>query len=96
MKLFMIVFSTLKPLEARVYSYVGKTNKSGSSHYTADGFAVVKETSNCWFLDEYPGGMPRQYRKTEEYKLVNNKNGIYMFGRDAEKLIKEWNKAAIA
>ena len=93
-KLYMIVFSMMPP-QARVHAYVKLSNPM-ASHHEGGGFTVTKETGNCWFLETYPDGMPRQYRKADEYRVVNNRNGIYMFGRDSEKLVEEWNKAALA
>ena len=66
------------------------------THYHADGFPISRETNNCWMLDTYPEGLPKQYRKADEYRVMNNNSGIYMFGRDPEKLINEWNSAAAA
>lgn len=95
MKLYMIVFGTAGAEGAQVRSYVDGP-KSKLAHYDADGFQIVKETNSCWFLDEYPEGMPKQYRKSEEYKMVNNSHAIYMYGLDAKKLIAEWNRASKA
>lgn len=96
MKLFIIFFNTIKSARSQVYSYVDSSMHSKVKHYSGDGFTIVKETNNCWFLDNYPEGMPKQYRKAEEYKLVNNSNGIYMFGIDCKKLINEWSKVSAA
>lgn len=60
------------------------------------GFDILRETSNCWYLDDPPHGLPERYRKADEYILGNNKFGIYIFGRDSQKVIEEWNKATSA
>ncbi len=96
MKLFLIVFSTVIPAKARVNSYIEGKARTRSEHYCSDGFLISRETHNCWQLDKYPEGMPKQYRKAEEYKVLNNSKGIYMFGRDPEKLVEEWNIAVVA
>lgn len=96
MKLFMIVFSTVKPSEAQVFSYVDSKYIASIRNYQADGFSVVRETGHCWYLEDYPEGLPKQYRKAEEYQLISNSKGIYMFGRDSERLIREWNSLAVA
>jgi len=60
------------------------------------GFFVRHETENCWYLDHPPRGLPKRYRKAGEYKLTSNKSGIYMFGTDSGKLVREWNCATFA
>ncbi|MBR4655661.1 MAG: hypothetical protein IKO68_03595 [Oscillospiraceae bacterium] len=84
MKLFIIVFSMVKPYEVNVASYVEVTMKDRLKHYSADGFPVVKETGRCWFLEKHPDGLPKQYRKSDEYKVIGNGKSIYMFGRDSK------------
>ena len=96
MKLFFVVFSTVNPYGAEVRSYLEAASMPSSKHFRSDGFSVVKETNNRWILETYPEGMPRQYRKADEYRVLNNNSGIYMFGRDPEKLISAWNSAAAA
>lgn len=96
MKLFMIIFNTIIRPEAQVYSYVEDSGQLKPRHLRSDGFQVSRETSNCWFLDHFPEGMPKQYRKADEYRVINNSSGIYMFGRDSEKLMEEWNRVVVA
>lgn len=66
--------------------------------FAADGsgLAVCRETPNCWYLSSPPPGLPERYRKLDEYTLLNNKNAIYMFGRDSFRLVNEWNKMTMA
>ena len=96
MKLYLIVFGTSLPKGAAVRSYMEPSKRLKLTHYHSDGFPVSKETNNCWMLDTYPDGLPKQYRKADEYRVMNNNSGIYMFGRDPEKLINEWNSVAVA
>lgn len=60
------------------------------------GFPVHHESANCWYLDSPPHGLPERYRKADEYRLLNNKHGIYIFGTDSFRLVAEWNKATSA
>ena len=96
MKLYLIVFSTLVPNGAKVHSYLERTTQTEASHIRADGFPVVRESLNCWVLESFPEGMPTRYRKADEYRVLNNESGIYMFGRDPDRLVREWNSAAAA
>lgn len=59
----------------------------------SSGIPVLRETMNCWYIAGPPHGLPERFRKAEEYKLLNNKFGIYIFGRDSVKLAKEWNSS---
>ena len=61
-----------------------------------NGISILRETPNCWYLNATPHGLPERYRKSEEYKLLNNRFGIYMFGRDSAELVEEWNKCTVA
>lgn len=58
-----------------------------------DGLSLQRETVNCWYLESPPHGLPERYRKTDEYKLLNNKHAVYIFGRDSTRLVTEWNTA---
>ena len=91
MKLYLIVFSTVNA--AQVFSYVENVN---AVHYHSDGFEVTNETRHRWAIDNPPAGMPKVYRKTDEYRVMNNGSGIYMFGRDPERLVDAWNTAVVA
>ena len=66
--------------------------------YTGEGsgISILRETPNCWYLSCPPHGLPVRYRKTEEYKLLSNKFGIYMFGRDSTELTVVWNTSTSA
>lgn len=86
MELFIIMLFTAEGAVPQRVCYTGREN----------GFAVLRETPNCWYLDDPPKGMPERYRKADEYLLQNNKFGIYIFGRDRFKLIDEWNHATCA
>lgn len=55
------------------------------------GISILRETPNCWYVSNPPHGLPERFRKSEDYKLVNNKFGMYMFGRDSVKLAETWN-----
>lgn len=57
------------------------------------GVPILRETPNCWYVSEQPHGLRERYRKAEEYKLLNNRFGIYMYGTDNDMLIKEWNNS---
>ena len=96
MKLYLIVFSTLVPNGAKVHSSLERTTQTEASHIRADGFPVVRESVNCRVPESFPEGMPTRYRKADKYKVLNNKSGIYMFGRDPARLVREWNSAAVA
>ena len=64
-----------------------------SSLCIGNGMPVVRETGNCWYIDDPPKGLPVRYRKAEEYRLITNHFGVYMFGSDAYELITAWNRA---
>ncbi|MBQ9360681.1 MAG: hypothetical protein IJT96_06565 [Lachnospiraceae bacterium] len=57
-----------------------------------DGFDISYETKNCQYIENPPSGLPTRYRKTEDYKLISNKTGVYMFGNDASQLMTAWNE----
>lgn len=57
------------------------------------GIPILRETPNCWYVERPPHGLPERFRKAEEYKLLNNRFGIYMFGRDSKALAKMWNES---
>ncbi len=57
------------------------------------GFTVDRETGNCWYTPAPPEGLPNRYRKADEYELINNGSGVYMFGTDEGELKKRWNAA---
>ena len=92
MKLHMII---LKTESGKTPSMVSCMD-SDSSHRIGDGISVVRETGNCWYIDDPPKGLPVRYRKAEEYRLITNHFGVYMFGSDAFELIKAWNHALCA
>ena len=50
------------------------------------GGPLLRETPNCWYVSDPPQGLPERFRKSEEYKLLNNRFGIYMFVRDSMEL----------
>ena len=57
------------------------------------GILILRETPNCWYVESLPHGLPERFRKAEEYKLLGNRFGIYMFGRDSKALARVWNES---
>ncbi|MBR1855253.1 MAG: hypothetical protein IJ794_19280 [Lachnospiraceae bacterium] len=92
MKLYIIFFSTVHGDAPQIYSYTGKADGQVASN-PGEGLDIVRNTTNCWYIGDIPKGLPERYRKSEEYKLLNNSSGIYMYGREAGLLIDEWNRA---
>lgn len=54
---------------------------------------VLRETDNCWYLEEPPSGIPHKCLKSRAYRLQSNQSGIYMFGLDEKLLTDTWNEA---
>ena len=95
MKLYIVLLSTGSNEIPQVKSYTGQAD-AGISHYSGEGFDVIKETENCWYLGNLPHGLPERYRKADEYKMISNGRGIYMFGEHAGLLIEKWNQNTAA
>ena len=92
MKLYVIRIQTTKTDKPKVQSFLSEQNKY-ATHYTGDGFPLGRETGNCWYIDNAPAWLPSRYRKAEEYRLIGNSEGVYMFGRNSMLLLDRWNKA---
>lgn len=54
---------------------------------------VLRETDNCWYLDDPHFGIPYKCLKSRAYRLQSNQSGIYMFGLDEKLLTGTWNEA---
>ena len=85
-ELYVIMLHIAEGSTLKRVCYVGESS----------GIPILRETPNCWYVNSPPHGLPERYRKTEEYKLLNNRFGIYMFGRDGVKLTEAWNKSTSA
>ena len=94
MKLYVIRIRTrtTKTERPMVQSYLPAHNRY-APHYTGDGFPLTRETGNCWYVEQAPDGLPTRYRKADEYKLIGNGEGLYMFGSDSHLLLDRWAEA---
>ncbi len=92
MKLHIIMLSTDRSAAPELRSYIDCERP----HRMTGAQRISRETGNCWYIDTPPKGLPERYRKAEEYTLISNQSGVYMFGSDPGQLVAAWNLALCA
>lgn len=93
MTIHLIALCT-KEKKLQFHAYVG----DGAAIYhkpVLPGLTPCDETEHCWYVDNILDGIPNRLRKSEQYKLIRNGVSLYMFGTDAEKLVRIWNESMI-
>lgn len=92
MKLHIIMLFTDRNATPEIRSYMDVS----APHRVASAQLISRETGNCWYIDKPPKGLPVRYRKADEYTLISNHFGVYMFGSNSGQLIVAWNQALCA